>query len=60
MLCDCCCPRCLLGSLTFDYFWQPSPGKPRIPGGAILEYEVFFEVYPGMEDDLLEVNDEQK
>jgi hypothetical protein len=35
-------------------------GKPRIPGGATLEYEVFFEIYPGYEDDLLEVNDEQK
>jgi len=39
---------------------KPSPGKPRIPGGATLEYEVFFEIYPGYEDDLLEVNDEQK
>lgn len=37
---------------------KPSPGKPRIPGGATLDYEIFFETYPGAEDDLLEVNGE--
>jgi len=33
---------------------KPSPGKPRIPGGATLDYEIFFEIYPGLEDDLME------
>eukprot|EP00960_Hanusia_phi_P035071 751472-Hanusia_phi.AAC.5 len=34
---------------------KPSPGKPRIPGGATIEYEVLFETFPGREADILEV-----
>eukprot|EP00286_Rhodomonas_abbreviata_P016992 CAMPEP_0181323970 /NCGR_PEP_ID=MMETSP1101-20121128/20087_1 /TAXON_ID=46948 /ORGANISM="Rhodomonas abbreviata, Strain Caron Lab Isolate" /LENGTH=219 /DNA_ID=CAMNT_0023432069 /DNA_START=20 /DNA_END=679 /DNA_ORIENTATION=+ len=34
---------------------KPSPGKPRIPGNAVIEYEVFFETFPGAEDEILEV-----
>ena len=39
---------------------KPSPGKPRIPGGATLDYEVFFEIYPGAEDDILERDGEKQ
>jgi len=38
---------------------KPSPGKPRIPGGATLDYEVFFEIYPGAEEDILERDGEK-
>ncbi|EKX48552.1 hypothetical protein GUITHDRAFT_105695 [Guillardia theta CCMP2712] len=43
-------------SLAFgDKGLKPSPGKPRIPGGATIEYEVLFETFPGREADILEV-----
>lgn len=34
---------------------KPSPGKPRIPGNATIEFEVLLETFPGAEEEILEV-----
>uniref|UniRef100_A0A7S0LWQ9 peptidylprolyl isomerase n=1 Tax=Cryptomonas curvata TaxID=233186 RepID=A0A7S0LWQ9_9CRYP len=34
---------------------KASAGKPRIPGGASLEYEVLLETLPGAEEEILEL-----
>ncbi|KAJ1473804.1 hypothetical protein T484DRAFT_1972211 [Baffinella frigidus] len=36
---------------------KPSAGKARIPGGATIDMEVLFEIFPGAEEELLEINE---
>ena len=36
----------------------PSPGKPRIPGGATIDYEVELVSFPGGEGDLFLARDD--
>mmetsp|Transcript_46652 Transcript_46652/g.116894 ORF Transcript_46652/g.116894 Transcript_46652/m.116894 type:complete len:175 (-) Transcript_46652:173-697(-) len=48
-------------SLAFgDKGIKSSPGKPKIPGGAEIEYTVFLETFPGAEEEILDVNGEQE
>mmetsp|Transcript_22379 Transcript_22379/g.53622 ORF Transcript_22379/g.53622 Transcript_22379/m.53622 type:complete len:200 (+) Transcript_22379:3-602(+) len=39
---------------------KASPGKPKIPGGAEIDYTVFLETFPGAEDEILDINGEQE
>uniref|UniRef100_A0A7S0YLV0 peptidylprolyl isomerase n=1 Tax=Hemiselmis tepida TaxID=464990 RepID=A0A7S0YLV0_9CRYP len=35
---------------------KSSPGKPKIPGGAEIEYTVLLETFPGAEEEILDLN----
>lgn len=46
------------GELAFGAKGRPaSPGKPRIPPNAPLDYEIFMEGFPGQEREILELRD---
>jgi hypothetical protein len=41
------------GDLSFEKMRPSSPGKPRIPAGAEVDYEVTLVEIPGMAEDFI-------